>query len=70
MIINASADDPYDSKEGYCRYVLGHVCHALIRFGCFSLEALNFKIRNFDYGLVHSLNKPNEISANAIRNKQ
>lgn len=68
---NFTADFMHDMLEGTFHYDLAHIFHYLINIAnYFSLEDLNRRKDNFDYGFVEIGNRSEKITNDNIKNKK
>lgn len=67
---NLSVDMMHDILEGVCVYVMRSIIYSFIfKYKYFTLESLNNRIQNFDFGFTENGNKPPVIQLNRIKNK-
>lgn len=68
VINNSCADLMHDLFDGICRYEIAEVLSTLIfKKRCFSLEMLNSRLKNFDFGRFSNRNIPLSISEKALK---
>lgn len=67
---NVSVDMMHDLLEGVCVYVMRSTIHTFIFVKkYFTLQALNNKVQQFEYGYTEIANKPPVITINRLKNK-
>ena len=68
---NQSVDIMHDILEGVAKYTLGNVLHSLIyEEKLFTLETLNKRIQEFDYGDVEVGNRPQKITVDTCKDSK
>ena len=67
---NRSIDMMHDILEGVCKYVMRAIIFAFIfKEKYFTLDYLNYRIQNFEYGRIEISNKPSIIQLHKLKNK-
>lgn len=66
--VNMVGDSFHDLEKGTCEIVMGKVLNRLIyQDECFSLDALNWAIKYFDYGPTRDFNRPEQLTEKQIQ---